>query len=401
VHLALVTNTLPPEGQGGAERYAARIAAALAADHDITVLTGARTSDIGDANALRLPSHGVPSGRETAPQLAWWLARDQWMPSVHGAVRRQLRRLRPDLVMTFNVQGLSSAVFTALAASNVPHVHVAQDLGLLCLRRTMTKAGSFCGGACRSCGVHQTVWGMPFRRRLRRMIAISEYIRDAHVRGGFLDAERVVTIPHGVDAGPARLRRRDGEFRIGFIGTLAEHKGVATLLSAFRSASDTWRLDVAGTGPLEGAVREEAAADRRITFHGSVEGHAKDEFFDALDVLVVPSECEEGFGLVTVEAAVRGLPSVVADRAGLREAPEAIRFASGDEGALLAALGSYAMDDALLSTVSARLLARRSEFLWTDHVARVESVIATAADRVDAPVPAPALPVAAGLVRGR
>ena len=64
---------------------------------------------------------------------------DQWIPSVHLAVMRQLEAFSPDVVHTHEPQGLSAAPFSAIARARLPHVHTVHDLNLLCVRVTMTK----------------------------------------------------------------------------------------------------------------------------------------------------------------------------------------------------------------------------------------------------------------------
>jgi glycosyltransferase involved in cell wall biosynthesis len=79
------------------------------------------------------------------------------------------------------------------------------------------------------------------------------------------------------------------------------------------------------------------------------------EFFDEIDVLVVPSVWLEPFGLVVVEAASAGVPVLIAHRPGLMEAARAagachLTFAPNDVEALRDALhrplSSYRVDTA-------------------------------------------------------
>jgi glycosyltransferase involved in cell wall biosynthesis len=380
MRLALVTNTLPPEGRGGAEAYVAALARELSERHDVLVLTGAGEASAG-ARTRRLP--GLPQLSHAANPLrkAVWHGRDQWLPGVHRATRRALDEFRPDLVHTHAVQGLSAAVFTAIRSAGATHVHTAHDLGLLCARVTMTRSGEFCGGACLTCRVQREIRGRAAASRLDLLIAPSDHIRERHVDAGIIPAERTRTIRQGTEAAPALQRPVTGldEPRLGYIGTLSEIKGVATLLDAFRAAPAHWTLAIAGTGDLEPLVRERAAADRRIDLRGRVDAAEKESFFAELDLLVIPSEWEENAPLVAVEAAVRGLPAVVSDRGGLPETPEAEVFAARDPAALVEAARRLVETPALLEERSRRLAERRREFLWATHVAELERVLAQVA----------------------
>ena len=113
---------------------------------------------------------------------------------------------------------------------------------------------------------------------------------------------------------------------------------------------------------------------------GRIQGAAREAFFDTIDVLMVPSEWEEPAALVVYEAAVRAIPTVVSDRGGLPEAPEASVFRAGEAEDLGRATFALA-EPGVLAKRSARLLASHETFLWSGHAARVEGVLAAAAKR--------------------
>jgi glycosyltransferase involved in cell wall biosynthesis len=373
MRLALVTNTLPPEGRGGAEAYVAALARDLASRHDVVVLTGSRAALEG-VETVHLP--GLPElPREAhAARKVVWHARDQWLPGVHRATKGALASFGPDVVHTHAVQGLSAAVFTAIRSLGSRHVHTAHDLGLLCARVTMTRNGEFCGGRCATCAVQRAVRGRAAASRLDLLIAPSEHVRKRHLEAGLVGEDRAITIPQGTAPAPASARGGDlARPTLGYIGTLSRIKGVATLLDAFSAAPTEWRLELAGSGELEPLVRERAAGDERLSFHGRVDGEVKDAFLAGVDLLVVPSEWEENAPLVVVEAAIRGLPAVVSDRGGLPETPEAEVFRARDPAALREAVRRLVETPGLLAERSRALIRRREGFLWATHVAEVEA----------------------------
>jgi glycosyltransferase involved in cell wall biosynthesis len=380
MRIALVSSTLPPEGRGGAEAYVAELARSLAPRHDVAVLTGARRSELEGVEHIVLPVLAPVREGDSAAHRLLWHARDQWRPSVHVAMGRALARWHPDVVHTHEPQGLSAAVFTAIERAGLPHVHTAHDLNLLCVRTSMTRDGAPCGGGCLECRVQRTVRGGLVRRNLAALLAVSDFIRDRHVHAGVVAPERAHTLYLAAAPGPARLRRPEpGTLRLGFIGTLAAHKGVATLLDAFAGTPAGWSLTLAGSGPLEPRVRAAAAADARIAFAGHLGGAAKDAFFDGLDLLVIPSEWEEPGATVCFEAAIRGIPSVVSDRGGLPELPEVTVFGAGDALALREALERVGAEPATVEARSERLLSDPERYAWSTHARRVESVLADAA----------------------
>jgi glycosyltransferase involved in cell wall biosynthesis len=375
MRLALVTSALSADTRGGAEKYVEDVARSLQERHDVVVLTGSQAQAEG-IELVRLPGlpyHDAGTGRPISRLV--WHARDQWRPSVHRALNRALETLRPDLVWTHEPQGLSAAVFTAIASRRVPHVHTAHDLNLLCARTSMTRHGVYCGGRCLDCAVQRQIRGRAIKRRLDRFIGVSNYITDRHVGAGIVRPEKAVTIRVGAEPGSTRVREASASPTIGFIGALAAHKGVRTLLAAIESAPAGWRLLVAGRGPLAGPVEAAARADPRVEYLGYVDTAAKDEFFDRIDVLVVPSEWEEPGPFVVMEAAVRGIPAVVSDRGGLPETPHGRTFRSGDAASLRSALASFVEGGDELAAASRLLVENRNDYTWQSHLTRIEQLL--------------------------
>lgn len=373
MRIALVSSSIPPARRGGSEAYAADLAASLAESHEVIVFTAARTR-LEKVPTRTLPGLPDLDGDSPAVHKAMWHLRDQWMPSTHRALSRGLRDFRPDVVHTHHPQGLSGAVFTAARAAAAPHVHTVHDANAFCARISMTQNGEYCGGRCARCLVQRQVRPRLLSRSLDLLLAPSNYFRDLYVRRGVIAPERAKVIPQGARDGTARLRQADaGSLVVGFIGALSPHKGIGTLLRAFAAAPDSWRLRVAGSGPLANRVDAAAAANTRIDSVGFVSDREKDAFLDSLDVLVIPSEYEENAPLAAVEAAVRGLPTVVSDRGGLPETPAATVFHARDPRRLLEALRGLAGPTRDLEAASRRLLEEHERFLWSTHVAAVEA----------------------------
>jgi glycosyltransferase involved in cell wall biosynthesis len=103
-----------------------------------------------------------------------------------------------------------------------------------------------------------------------------------------------------------------------------------------------------------------------------VKEEAKDRFLDGLDLLLIPSECEENAPRVAAEAAVRGLPAIVSDRGGLPETPEAAVFRAGDTSGLIEAVRSMVEPPNRLARASERLIDIRERLLWSPHLQLVE-----------------------------
>jgi glycosyltransferase involved in cell wall biosynthesis len=377
VHIAVISSWLPPETMGGAEAYAAELSASLASRHELLVLSSTHDAAVAGAGVRPLPALPPWDKSDSVARKAVWHLRDQWRPAVYRALTGELARFRPDVVHSHALQGLSAAPLSAVRSLGLPHVHTAHDFSLICMETKMTRREQPCGRRCAKCLLQRRVRGGAAARGLTRFIAPSRFLLDRHLEAGVIDSGRAEVIPHGARDARERVRgERPEELSLGFIGTLSRDKGVLTLLRAFAGAPAGWRLKLAGAGALADQVRAAAAADRRIEYLGHVRGSDKNRFFDDIDLLVVPSENEENAPLVVVEAAVRGVPTLVSDRGGLPESPEATVFAAGDDRALRDAATALAPK---LAETSRRLISRKQEFLWEPHVRSVERVLEHAA----------------------
>jgi glycosyltransferase involved in cell wall biosynthesis len=131
----------------------------------------------------------------------------------------------------------------------------------------------------------------------------------------------VRVVPHAVDAPaevPARasVRSRFGmapdTFCVGFVGRLDPCKDVPFLIEAVARMADrkNVRLLFVGVGPDEARIRgkaQESGLQDHVIWTGQL--HELAEAYTAMDVLVLPS-VYEAFGLVLLEAMVRGVPAI-------------------------------------------------------------------------------------------
>ena len=124
------------------------------------------------------------------------------------------------------------------------------------------------------------------------------------------------------------LDTTDGQFLLLSVGRLVRRKGVVWFLrEVLPRLPGHVILVVAGEGPEAERVREtvdDLSLAERVRVLGQVDDVAREQLLRGADLFVqpnVPVEGDiEGFGLVTIEAAMRGLPVVAADLEGLSEA---------------------------------------------------------------------------------
>lgn len=224
------------------------------------------------------------------------------------------------------------------------------------------------------------------------------------VRHQVPDPVSLEVVPWGVDLDAFRPRigpRREGPLRLGFIKTFRELYAPGDLIDAFaRIAPDhpDVTLRMAGGGPLLDAMRDRVAErglSERIELPGPIPRDTVPDALRDLDVLVNCSVMES-YGVVILEAAACGIPSVVTDVGGVHEVCVAdetcLLVPPGDVGALARALDRLIRDAALRERMGAagRALAERVGS-W-DHT--VDTVL-DRSERLVSRRPAPGAPGAA------
>jgi glycosyltransferase involved in cell wall biosynthesis len=156
------------------------------------------------------------------------------------------------------------------------------------------------------------------------LVSISEYL--AHEVERYLKrAREIEVIPWGVDIDmfrPIQRRGNSGVVKVGFAKRLHPLSGPDIMLKAFRYARDRCKrellLKIAGSGPMENRLKQEAARLGLAEFIewkgwvGTSEGLR--DFYHSVDMFVMPSR-RESFGVSAVEASATGLP-VIASRFG-------------------------------------------------------------------------------------
>src|SRR5213078_384146 len=156
-------------------------------------------------------------------------------------------------------------------------------------------------------------------------IAISQGLAHYLAETEGFDEESFEIVHYGIAPRDGAAAYAGTEPRLLCVGRLIPIKGHIVLLRAFAEARKEvpgLRLDVAGRGPLEPALRavaKELGVDDAVHFLGHVSPIQR--AIENSAVVVVPS-MGEGFGMVALEAMERARPVIAAEIGGLGELVE-------------------------------------------------------------------------------
>lgn len=202
------------------------------------------------------------------------------------------------------------------------------------------------------------------------VLPVSEAIARRDVERVFLPAKKVHVVHNGIRLvlfpNPPRPLRE--VVRVVYAGQLIPEKGVLTLLRAHailrKSGMTNYELLLAGKGPHEATLKDFCATNELndVRFLGHID--SVPELFGSADIVVVPSEWYEAFGLVVAEAMACGAACLVSDAGALPEV-------AGDTGLVFKSGNVRDLADRLRELLSDRNLRDR---LGRDGRKRVEAL---------------------------
>jgi len=234
---------------------------------------------------------------------------------------------------------------------------------------------------------------LPIPRVFRGLpaVAVSGSTRDDLVRRGF-GREDITVIPNGVDLSvyrPDPTLERYPEPTLLYLGRLKRYKRVDLLLKAVARLRDQGvqvRLLVGGKGDHRPALERAAArlggADR-IRFLGFVPEAEKLELMRRSWVNLLTSP-KEGWGIVNLEAAACGTPTVASDAPGLRDSVQdgvtGFLVPHGDVDALASGIRRILEDADLRERLSRGALDFARGFSWDASARALEGLLRTVAE---------------------
>lgn len=370
--IAFFTHQYFPHHVGGTEVYLRGLARrAVAKGHEVLIFTycESNSNKIADFGVRRIEVDGIPVieihyNLGAAPNPARYEYNN---PYIGKIVRRELENFSPHLVHAMHTMKLSVSVVEAATSLDIPVITTLCDFWYICPRHTLLKwNGTLCEGpkhafSCVKClqNTHRfagpdllnlrKVFTRSYRRQLkfvardliaipgrqnylkpvvlgsRRIIALSAFQKRIFVQNGYPD-NRIEVCEHGLETDDliSGKQARDGSLRLGFIGSLVEHKGAHVLVEALRRIPE---LNVKCF--IHGPIKENddytkqllatAEKDKRIYFKGGFEPHRLGDVLQEFEILVMPALWYENEPLVIKAALHLGVPVIASNIGSLSE----------------------------------------------------------------------------------
>jgi len=338
--------------------------------------------------------------------------------------RKFLTKVRPDIVHFFHLSRLSASAVEVCHSLNIPMVLTATDFWFVCptvqLRlpdNSMCQGPRWGGANCVrhiaqlngsdeakaivskmpdwllalamkaiGLGMFNNNWYAPHVKslshrhtftgtqinRIDRVLVPTRLMESILKRNG-LEDKRVCYAPFGLNLEYLHFTPRNntcGPLRLGFIGTLYEHKGVHVLVQAITSLGKNVEVQLTIYGneseypDYVARLKQLAGSDERVSFCGTFSNYEIGRIFSSMDALVVPSIWYENTPLVIYSAQAAGCPVIVSDLEGMTEVihheDNGLVFQPGNAAALAQTLLRLYKDRALLEGMSRRARKPRS-----------------------------------------
>jgi glycosyltransferase involved in cell wall biosynthesis len=158
-----------------------------------------------------------------------------------------------------------------------------------------------------------------------------------------------------------------------FVGKFEEKKRPKFLIDAFRSVASPAYLLMVGSGDLLEECQEAVQADNLpVRFTGFMNQGQIPRAYAAADVLLLPSDYGETWGLVVNEAMACGLPAVVSNHVGshpdlIEAGKTGYTYPMDDVAALRERIDALTHDPTHIQTMGAQAVEKISNFTF-DHV---------------------------------
>lgn len=341
----------------------------------------------------------------------------------------------PDLVHFFHLSRLSASPINACRALNIPTVFTATDFWSVCPTSQLRQSdNSLCTGpkfngvnclrhvvdssqppeiksrlnsmpdwlvALFIWGTKQSWWPekqySPFVRALARRpshliktmntidrVLVPTRLMEEILKKNGLKQQHMRFVPFGINLKymeKVPLKNPSNLIRLGFIGTLYEHKGAHILLEAVRILPQDLPIEINVYGKLNefpkyvDQIKEIAADDKRIRFCGTFPNQDIGIIFSQLDALVVPSIWYENTPLVIYSAQATGTPVIATNLGGMAEVVQheknGLLFEKGNVAGLANLIKGICVDRSLLPRLSANAVKPKSIPTYVDELEEI------------------------------
>ncbi len=263
-----------------------------------------------------------------------------WSSESYQNVCKILKHQKIDIIHVQNIFPLiSPSIYYAAKSFNIPVIQAVRNYRNLCINSYLYREGHIC----ESCLAHKypisgvinkcyrnsysasivaasTQWFHNYinsRRHINFYLCISEFVKNKMVEGGF-PSNKLIVKPNFVYPDPGYSPYKDNF--ILYVGRLSSEKGINILLDSLKNLkTSNLTLKIIGEGDVSKLIETYIGKGFRIELLGRLSISDTYDIIGNSSALIIPSEWNEPFGRVIVEAFAKGTPVIGANVGGITE----------------------------------------------------------------------------------
>ena len=227
-----------------------------------------------------------------------------------------LKKSNYEYIITNNLTGFSVAIWYAAFLRKIKIIHILRDYYLISSNSTLL--GENKNKLLRYFDKLLSKIKRKLSKKVKIVIGISEFILNKHLEEGYFKNANKVIIYNQIEENIIIKEKLNNNIKMyGYLGRIEKSKGIEVLLRAFNEIKINERIKIGGTGNKEYIKYLESNFElSNVDFLGQIE---KQDFFNQIDCLLVPSIWDEPFGRVVIEAIQNNIPVLVSGTGGLLE----------------------------------------------------------------------------------
>ena len=161
--------------------------------------------------------------------------------------------------------------------------------------------------------------------KTKKFITVSETTKNYLIRGG-INSSKIEVLYNGTEILPITKKvKKDISLNLGIVGQIAPHKGHETLIEALtilKQRNIYFKLNIFGKGSSD-YVNYLKKLIVKYELNDAVEWMGfntnLDYIYSQIDILIMPTQIKEAFGMIIIEAGIRSVPTLAANVGGPSE----------------------------------------------------------------------------------
>ncbi|MFC1506911.1 glycosyltransferase family 4 protein [Thermoproteota archaeon] len=345
MRILIVTHGFPPKEVTGTEQHSYILARELMKNHEVHVFSRGEGKECQE----HVESHDkIPISRINTPKMSSRIKfQDTYLDNhVAEIFSARLEEFRPDVIHVQHCIALGFSLLETAIKRNIPILLFLHDFFFMCHNINLIKSdGERCTGPknekyCMQCistygpslnkidsqeiGIKKYQYVNEILCKIDCIASPSQFVKEVFVRN-FPSISEIIVAPLGLDLSFLKkfARKKTGKFIFGYLGAVGPHKGVHVLIEAFKNLKmKNVELRIHGGGEVKYQEEIQQIANKDIIFFGPYLHDRLAEILSEIDVLVLPSLCNESYSFTIREALAAGIPVITSN---LRSQADAIK----------------------------------------------------------------------------